>query len=217
VIGSHPGETATIVGGGPSLLSLTADDFGPGPVITINDVIVIVRRLGLPNPIYTMQKDGCIPHDSKRMVVKGRGRPVRLPLGCICPQRGFIPPRLPETVLLSAAESSRCFRDYPRRHVIDVEAEFGVRWHTPSAPVAVRVAHLMGCTGLRMLGHDAFTSGDDRRVYGDDIGIGMSAYWKCGDMADRAAKELGMAIEWRAIVPAIEETPTQRPLAVPSG
>jgi hypothetical protein len=184
-----------IVGSGPSLLSLTAADFVRGPVITLNDVIVTVRGLGLPNPLYVMHKDGCIAHDRKWTYI-GRRRRIRLPLGCICPGR-LVPPVETETVLLSAAESPRCFAGYALRHVFDVEADFGVAWHTPSAPIAVRLAHVMGCASLLMLGHDAYTLGDDRRVYGTAIGEGTPGYRKCGDLANAAAIDLGMAITWR--------------------
>ena len=46
----HAGQTATVVGKGPSLLTLTPRDFGSGPVIAINHAILEVRKLGLRQP-----------------------------------------------------------------------------------------------------------------------------------------------------------------------
>src|SRR5512138_1083822 len=54
----YPGEIVWIVGKGPSLAFLHAEHFGAGPIITINESILIVQELGLTNPIYSMQKDG---------------------------------------------------------------------------------------------------------------------------------------------------------------
>ncbi len=188
--GLHPGETVTIVGRGPSLLSLEASDVGPGPIITINHAILTVRNFGLPNVIYTMQKDGCIPHRSGALV----------PLGCRCPNPSrMVQPIEPETLIVSSAESSRCFRRYRHRIVVDVEQEFRLPWHTMSAPVAVRIAARMGATGVRMLGHDAYTRGDMRHVdtRGDAIELGDENYVSAGKRVARYAQRHGLAISWR--------------------
>ena len=87
----HTGETAYIVGCGPSLLKLTAQDFTDGPVITLNHALLHIRKLHLPNPIYTMQQDGCL-----------------------------IQPIEPETVLLSRHLSRNCFSDYPHRQLFSI-------------------------------------------------------------------------------------------------
>lgn len=185
--GRHPGETATIVGTGPSLLRLTTSDFGAGPVIALNDAVLALRRLRLPNRMYVMQKDGCIPHGARARV------PI---LRCVCPGR-MPQPRMPEEVILSAAESSRCWRGYPRRHVLDVES-LGLRWATSSTPVAVKVAELMGCASVRMLAHDAHTRGDSRRVTGSGIRKGAPSYARSGLQAQRLADRAGLAMEWVA-------------------
>lgn len=57
--GKHAGETAWIVGKGPSLGLLCAEDIGEGFVIALNQSIAVVQELGLPNVIYSYQKDGC--------------------------------------------------------------------------------------------------------------------------------------------------------------
>ncbi len=161
----------TIVGRGPSLLRLTPDDFPRGPVITINLAILEVRKLGLSNPMYTMQKDGCIPHRSQY-------RPAPR---CRCPApKRMVPPIMPETVVLSRAESSKCFRKYPNRIVIDVERQYKLPWWSMSALVAVRMAKRMGATEIRMLAFDA-AHGDSRRVEGTDLVPGDRGYSEAVD------------------------------------
>jgi hypothetical protein len=178
--------TLQVVGKGPSLLRLTRADFGPGPVLTLNHAITAVRLLGLPNEIFTMQKDGCVVHDVTSTV----------PLGCVCPSPRMVPPLPGETLILSAAESSRCFPDHRPRVVVDVEA-LGCRWNTMSVEVAVRLAKAMGHDSLRMLAFDAYTSRDHRRVDGDRlVRVGGNAYTQGDRRADRWARANGLRIQW---------------------
>ena len=121
----HDGEVATVVGRGPSLLGLSAKDFGAGPVFVLNHAILEVRKLGLPNPIYSMQKDGCL-----------------------------VPPIAPETLILSQRQSRQCFADYQPRHVIDV-TKLGLGVACMSLTFAVALAKHMGCAGCRALAFDA--------------------------------------------------------------
>jgi hypothetical protein len=185
--GAHVGETASIIGLGPSIRSLRARDVAPGPVITINHAILYVRKLHLPNPIYVMQKDGCIDH---LFAVP--------PPTCICPSPRMVEPIPPEIVLLSAVESSHCFTDYDRRHVFDVEADFGLPWTAMSTPVAARIAHLMGCTALNMIAHDAYTRGLYGRAPGGGMATGSArGYRRASVQARDYAKSIGMAIVFR--------------------
>lgn len=190
--GIHAGETASIVGMGPSILRLTAADFGPGPVIALNHAILTVRKLGLPNPIYTMQKDGCIPHGEVRQ------HPPRLPIRvCACPSTRMPQPLEPEELLLSWAESSRCHRGYPRRHIFDVQRDYGMAWNTMSAPVSVRIAQWMGCTALRMYGFDAFTAGDPTRVPVPGVTPGKpGGYRRSAIQSAAIAEAAGMTLSW---------------------
>ena len=55
--GNYPGETAWIIGSGPSLAWLKPADIGYGPVIAINYAIQTVEPFDLENPVYSMQKD----------------------------------------------------------------------------------------------------------------------------------------------------------------
>ena len=86
------------------------------------------------------------------------------------------------------------------RHVLDVEEEFGIPWFSMSAPIAVEVAHAMGCTSLVMYGQDAWTSGgkDTRRWmpdgrFEDDP---HAAYYLAGKQAQDRADAHGMATRW---------------------
>ena len=188
----YPGSTAYIVGRGPSLLTLRADDFVKGPVIVLNDAIHHIRTLGLPNPIYWMWKDGCQPH----------GVMDNEPGEHEC----LIHPQPPEVFVTSLAEGRFCATGYPYRRVIDVSTEYGVPWWTMSAPVAVEFAHEMGCASLVMYGHDAFTSGGSETQHvtaeGKLVDQPHAGYYIAGSRADAVAREHGMAIEWRAKVTA---------------
>ena len=54
----YKGQAIWIVGKGPSLQYLTKEYIGSGPVITINEALIKMEELRLPNPIYAMMKDG---------------------------------------------------------------------------------------------------------------------------------------------------------------
>lgn len=194
----HPGQTAYIVGRGPSLLTLQPGDFGPGPVIALNAAILHVRTLQLPNPLYYQWKDGCVPHGLDWLtLVTG----VKQPHVCKLP-----PPIPPEVFITSKVEGDQCLADYPLRHVIDVEAEFGLHWSTMSSPIAVEIAHAMGATSLVMYGQDAWTSGgtDTRRwmpdgSFEDDP---HAAYYLAGKVAQERAGVHGLPVRWGVEVPA---------------
>lgn len=53
----YAGQTLWVIGRGPSLARLSARHIGPGPVVAINQAIERVEKLGLCNPVYSMQKD----------------------------------------------------------------------------------------------------------------------------------------------------------------
>lgn len=173
-----------IVGRGPSLLTVTADEFGRGPVLTLNKAIGYVRALGLPNPIYTMWKDGCIegsPHGY--LAEPGHDCGLTVEPG--------------ETLLLSRKESVNCRPDAPARVVIDVEA-FGLPWFYQSAPVAVKWAASQGATRIHMVGHDAYLNGDTRRVDGGVIlDTHDAGYFEAGQRAQRIADEASIELVWR--------------------
>jgi hypothetical protein len=176
----------TIVGRGPSLLRLTPDDFLRGPVITINLAIIEVRKLGLTNPMYTMQKDGCIKHSAQYVP----------PKRCHCPDPArMVPPIMPETVILSVAESSQCFRKYPNRIVVDLQRDYGIPWWSMSALLAVRMAKRWGATEIRMLAFDA-AHGDSRRVEGGELVPGDRGYAIAVDQINEWSQTVDVALQW---------------------
>jgi hypothetical protein len=165
--GRHVGQTASIVGRGPSLLQLTASDL-IGPVLTLNHAILEIRKLRLSNPLYSLQKDGCI-----------------------------VEPQLPETVILSRGQSPTCWRGYPRRVVIDVRS-LGLQRNCMSSTLAVALAHRMGCSGVRMMAMDSFTRDDFRTVVGGELNTIGRGYLHAANQASAHAARLGLLLEWVA-------------------
>lgn len=184
LVGAHTGETAYIIGKGPSLLRLTPEMLGPGPIIALNQAILRVR--GYRQPVYLSQKDGC--------VLYGREHPGR---PCFGSGGDMIKPETPEILLVSQHESPDCFADYEPRFIFDVERDFAVPWFTPSAPIAAGIALLMGCNKIVFVSHDAFTLGDGRVVEGGRVTHGFpDVYAVNGQKADDLCKAAGIPAEW---------------------
>lgn len=134
---THAGETAWIVGKGPSLRFLRREHFGPGPVIALNDAIITVQKLGLPNPIYSLQKDG-----NPRHMVE--------PLA-----------EIPLILQDTPGYSRDWFPEHPRRILVDPIRDMG--FHRPTI-VAVRMAiyiarFMMGCDKIQMVSCDYLVTG----------------------------------------------------------
>jgi len=149
--GKHKGETAWIIGKGPSLQYLTADDIGDGPVVTINQSILDVENLGLKNKIYSMQKDG----GNKRVKSSDNLNPN-------CPERhngcgdscgGMNRPKH-ATLIVHNLESLYCFDDYSPRYVFEL-ADFGLTQNTCSFVIAIKMGQLFGCTSFNFISFDA--------------------------------------------------------------
>ena len=181
---AHPGETAYVIGKGPSLLRLREDMLGPGPIIALNHAILHVR--GWRSPLYTMQKDGCV-----FCGVRHPGKPCNDPTG------RMTAPVSPEILLVSQHESPDCFADYRPRYVFDNEKDFGVPWHNPSSPVAARIAILMGCTKVVFVSHDGYTLGDIRMLIGDRFEIDPEQFYSVnGAMAAEVCREARIESDW---------------------
>lgn len=168
VVRAHLGETATVIGSGPSLLTLTRDDIGPGPVLTLNYAVLAVRLLGLPNPLYSLQKDGCL-----------------------------VQPIAPEWVIQAKSHSPGCWADYPRRVVYDVRKDLGLTVNCMSATMAVAIARRMGCVKVRMLGMDSVMHNDFRSIRQDgNLAHAGKGYLHAGQQATKYAAGHGVALEW---------------------
>ena len=181
--------TTTIIGKGPSLLTLTRDEVPPGRVIALNQAIVHVRRLGLSNQIFTMQRDGCVAQD-------WRAAPIQNLCGH-CPAGDMIMPQHPEILIVTRDTSPYCFADYSPRMVL---GSFDLPWYTMSSPIAVLVAQSWGETDLFMVAHDSYTGGNTQYVNPDGSFTDHphGGYHNAGAEAARFAELAGMTVAWRA-------------------
>lgn len=144
---SHKGQTCHIVGKGHSLRFLRAGPFEDGgPVIALNHAVLVVRRLGLPNKIYSMQKDSLV-----------------------------VPDLQGEHLLVHGAEAGNVLRRYHPRTLWDNQADFGLRKHAFSASSAVAFARLMGCAEVKFHCFDSM-HGDLRTCTFEDGRFGCKVY-----------------------------------------
>lgn len=124
----HQGETCWIVGKGPSLRDLSARSFGDGPVIALNDAIMVVQELALPNPIYSLQKDGYPEH--------------------------MVEPHADVTLILQSTPgySGEWFQEHPTRILVDPLEDLGFdHVQALSTRMAIEIAKQMGCDYLKVL------------------------------------------------------------------
>lgn len=132
----HKGQTAWIVGKGPSLVNLKKEHFGDGPIITINEAIIPVEMLGLDNPTYSMQKDAD-PQEEEPIA----------------------PPKK-ASLLIHEMETPGRHKDYRPRYIFNNMNDFHSPWNMFSALTATYIALLMGCTEIAYVCFDYHTHGD---------------------------------------------------------
>ena len=138
------GQIAWIVGKGPSLQYLVKGDIGSGPVITINEAIIKIEEIGLPNPIFAMIKDG----GDRRQYY--HTNPAILKPDCdYTPNCGdrcgkMYRPKQGATLLVHKHEALYCMPDYSPRYIFEWE-EFGLRHNNISLVIAIEIGILMGC------------------------------------------------------------------------
>jgi hypothetical protein len=150
----YAGQTAWIVGKGPSLKHLRARYFGNGPVITMNESILLVQTLGLGNPIYSMQKDGC--HMSQL--------PERCRMGCQVKFPMVYPMKDVTVILQDPGFSERCLPEHKKRLWVDPVQELGFELATEmSIMMCIRLSQIMGCTRINFLCCDSLI-GDMRTI-----------------------------------------------------
>lgn len=126
----HSGETAYIIGKGASLQYLKKEDIGEGIIIALNEAIVKVEELNLPNKTYSMQKD-----------------------------LGDFPEPKTATLLVHFRESNDAHKDYKPRYVFDCVKDFNLKQDSFSALVAGEIAKLMGCKKLVFVSCDVCANG----------------------------------------------------------
>jgi hypothetical protein len=139
----YAGQIGYIIGKGPSIFSLVADDIkNAGPMIVLNEAIVVVEKLALINDIYSQQKDGCgikTPHHQ-------------------CSQYMHIPQHA--TLIIHELESPECMKDYEPRYMFNNEVDFKIKWCRPSAVSALEILSLMGCLHVILISFDSITLGN---------------------------------------------------------
>lgn len=153
----HKGQTAWIIGKGASLQYLKKEDIGEGPVITINQAIVAVEKLDLPNVVYSMQKNG----GNKRVYSADNLCPDCKHSGSCGDVCGSMVRPKSAPLLLHEHESKYCFPDYAKRHIFDWQ-NLGLPGNRCSMVLAVTIAkNVMGCSRFCFVSFDAHANGDN--------------------------------------------------------
>ena len=150
--GKYAGQTAYIIGKGPSLKHLTKDHFiDGGLVIPLNEAIKIAENIGLSSDfsIISQQKDG-----KPECMVK----PKRAPL------------------LLHEKESKGWFDNHVQRYIFDLKKDYGLKnngisvvgGNCCSAIAAIEFAKFTGCKKIVFMCFDFLVNGDNS--YPDHMG-----------------------------------------------
>jgi hypothetical protein len=159
----YAGQPVNIIGKGPSLQYLRAEYIGPGPVIAINQSIIKIEELNLPNPIFSMQKDGGI----RKKIPADFSAAGMMPDCDYSPNCGdncgglMIRPKKGATLLVHNRESLYCFPDYSPRYVFNWEG-LGLPHNEFSLILAVKIGQLFGCSRFRFICCDVHANGDTR-------------------------------------------------------
>lgn len=178
--GAYAGQTAWIVGRGPSLLNVTKEAFGAGPVICLNEAIINISGLRLPNDVYTLWRNGDVLPDLPK-----HGAAMLL---CENPVRPDPP-------------SATLYPDYDRRYIFECRRDLGCdppATFTMLAALEIAV-RIMGCTKIVFVSFDSCTVGDVRTVL--EGGFVQSehrpgAYNEQGEIVKARVAELGLDVEW---------------------
>lgn len=175
----HKGQQAFIVGKGPSLANIRFSDFGPGPVITLNQAVEVVQVLGLPNQIYAWQKDGCTTED-----------PYTIPRPCdSCEAFGWQRPTVVNpfpgvATIFTQHLSSWCLHGRANRYVAtDEELGYGGYPLTMSVLEVIPFAKHLGATSITMMCFDSLVSGD-------------LGYFEEGQYTEKEIETMRYNLEW---------------------
>ncbi len=185
--GKYAGQTAWIVGRGASLLHISREDIGAGPVIVLNEAIINVAPLGLPNVIFNIWRNGDVLPDLPKYG-------VNLIL-CDNPV-GTDPP------------SSTQFTDYALRYTFECRRDLNCNpAMTFSMKAALEIAvQILGCTTVAFISFDSCATGDLRTVMKDGFVKSehkAGAYNEQCEIVKDRIRELKIPVTW--ITPA-EET-----------
>jgi len=135
------GQTANIIGKGPSLDNLTAKDIVDGPIIALNEAIHKVESLDLPNSTIVVQQDAhlegkCIPSKDK-------------------------------TKMFISAMAGQCGKGFANR-VVYKAVSLGLRDASLSAQIAIGLCKVFGITKIRMVCFDACVN--KKTAYAECVG-----------------------------------------------
>jgi hypothetical protein len=137
--GRHPGETGHLVGKGPSLLHLRAEEFGPGPIVALNDAILIVEAFGLSNALYSLQKDGTPEH--------------------------MVRPAKEVALILQREYGADWFPEHPRRILVDPVEDMGFGFQSEmSIRMGIWLLKHMHCREIAFVCCDNLVNGSEQRV-----------------------------------------------------
>jgi hypothetical protein len=157
------GKDIYIIGKGPSLHNLKKEMIGPGIVITLNDAIQKIEELGLPNPVYSMQKDGMGGYIDFSTNEWYNNPPLPEVQVCDdCSKHSIMPKK--SILLVHKHESINCSPNYWPRMIFD-NLEMGLLWHDFAALSAIRIGEIMGCKKFYFVSFDAITKGDEFGAY----------------------------------------------------
>lgn len=147
--GTHPGETAYIVGKGVSLEHLKREHIGEGFIIAISSAIARIEQVGFPNPTYSFQQDACMGGLDRQ----GNKSPYRTPppSGHVCRENVIRPKSA--ILIVSAFMSPHCLEDYAPRIVWDF-TQTGQVCAVPSSHMACHLAKLMGAAKIVFIAFD---------------------------------------------------------------
>ncbi len=179
---SYKYQTCYIVGRGASLLQITKEHFGDGPIIVLNEAIYNISELGLGNDIYSQWRNGDMPDNLLKYFKEGDAL-----LLCENP--------VPEYV--STADQ---YKDYSPLYTFECQRDLNCEPRlTFSHKAAVEIAvNIFGCTKLVMIGFDSFR-GDNRTVLQGDF---VQSEYRPGDyheqivIVQRRIAELNISAEW---------------------
>jgi len=149
----HKGKTCYIVGTGPSIMKLQAEDFEDGFVIAVNSAIEQVEKLNLPIPVYCQYKDGNYPEEQCTVMTCGQ-----------CPKKQPVPKHA--AILLHVHHAANCFPLSEPKYYFD-NLEYGLQVTDFSQMSAIRNAELMGARALIFYGFDSITRKDCRKYTGE--------------------------------------------------
>ena len=177
------GQTAWIVGRGPSLLKVTKEHFGVGPVIALNESIQNIGSLGLPNKLFNIWRNGDPPADL---------------LTCL-PQGTTL--LLCDNPVLKDPPSSTMFTNWLPRNTFECKRDLGC---SPPATFSMKAAleiavRVMGCTKVNFVSFDSCTTGDARTVLKSSF---IRSEYRPGDYDEQCqiiakrVKEMGIETTW---------------------